>query len=263
MILVDTQSRKDDRKKPIKKVGISDIKYPITVLDKVNGEQSVNAKFSMSVDLSEQFKGTHMSRFVAILNEHRGQISSKNLHIILKAIKERLEANCSYMEVEFPYFIEKKAPISGEASLMEYACGLYGKYTNDGADFVVSVTVPVTTYCPCSKELCGFGAHNQRTMVTVKVRYRKFFWIEDLIKLVEESGSADVFPLLKRVDEKFVTEKGFANPLFVEDVVRNVALRLDADDNFKWYSVEAQSMESIHNHNAFAYIEKKSENTHD
>jgi len=253
--MIDTQNRRDHRNKALKKVGITDIKYPIAVLDKAQGQQIVNASFSMYVDLSEHFKGTHMSRFVAILNEHRDQISTRTLRLVLKEIKTRLEANRSYIEVEFPYFIEKTAPLSQEKSLMEYTCRLSGDYSEDSSDFIAGVVVPVATYCPCSKELCGVGAHNQRTLVTVYVRYKSFFWMEDLIALIEECASSPVFPLLKRVDEKFVTEKGFANPLFVEDLVRNISLRLDNEENFLWYSVEAKSMESIHNHNAFAYIE--------
>ncbi|MCF8054118.1 MAG: GTP cyclohydrolase FolE2 [Deltaproteobacteria bacterium] len=253
--MIDTQGKRDNRNKAIKKVGIAGIKYPITVLDKVNGTQGVNAAFNLFVDLSEHFKGTHMSRFVAILNEHRGQISTRTLRAVLKEIKERLGASRSFIEVEFPYFIEKEAPVSREKSLMEYTCFLKGEYSEEKADFIAGVTVPVATYCPCSKELCGVGAHNQRTMVTVSVRYQRFFWMEDLISLVEGCASAPIYSLLKRPDEKFVTEQGFANPFFVEDVVRNVALKLDEEPNFIWYSVEAKSMESIHNHNAFAYIE--------
>jgi GTP cyclohydrolase I len=162
------------------------------------------------------------------------------------------------MEIEFPYFIEKKAPVSGAKSLMEYRCSFCGQNDGTVTDFLVGVVVPVTTVCPCSKEISNMGAHNQRSIVTVKVRFRKFFWIEDLIRIVEDSASGEVYSLLKRVDEKFVTEKAYENPMFVEDVVRNVAEQLNANSNFTWYSIEAENYESIHNHSAYAFVEKNS-----
>jgi GTP cyclohydrolase I len=160
------------------------------------------------------------------------------------------------MEIEFPYFVEKTAPVSGAKSLMEYTCSFSGHNSASTTDFLVGVIVPVTTVCPCSKEISNLGAHNQRSMVTAKVRFKKFFWIEDLIRLVEDSASGEVYSLLKRVDEKFVTEKAHENPMFVEDVVRNVAQELNKNDNFTWYSVEAENFESIHNHSAYACVEK-------
>jgi GTP cyclohydrolase I len=161
------------------------------------------------------------------------------------------------MEVEFPYFIEKTAPVSGAKSLMEYRCLFSGCNAESQKDFLVGIVVPVTTVCPCSKEISSMGAHNQRSFVTVKVRFRRFFWLEDLIRLVETSASGEVYSLLKRVDEKYVTEHGYENPMFVEDVVRNVAERLNGNTNLTWYSVEAENFESIHNHNAYAYVEKE------
>jgi GTP cyclohydrolase I len=161
------------------------------------------------------------------------------------------------MEIEFPYFIEKKAPVSGAKSLMEYRCSFCGHNNGLKSDFLVGVVVPVTTVCPCSREISRMGAHNQRSMVSVKVRFRKFFWIEDIIRIIENSASGEVYSLLKRPDEKFVTEKGYDNPMFVEDVVRNVAQQLNHHDNFTWYSVEAENFESIHNHSAYAYVEKE------
>lgn len=257
--MIDIQNQRDTRNIDIQKVGVKGIKYPIVVLDRDNGTQHVNGTFNIYVNLPHHFKGTHMSRFVEILNEFRGQINIKTFHKILQKIKSKLHAESAHMEIEFSYFIEKTAPVSGAKSLMEYTCSFSGQLNGNNTDFLVGVVVPVTTVCPCSKEISRIGAHNQRSMVTVKVRFRKFFWIEDLIRLVEDSSSGEVYSLLKRVDEKFVTEKAHENPMFVEDVVRNVAQQLNRDDNFSWYSVEAENYESIHNHSAYAYVEKGSE----
>jgi GTP cyclohydrolase I len=255
--MIDVQSYKDKRKINIKKVGVKGIKYPVIVLDRANGIQHVNANINMYVNLPHHFKGTHMSRFIEILNTYRGQINIKTFELILKKVKEKLNAESAHMEIEFPYFIEKKAPVSHSKSLMEYKCWFCGENNGNKTDFQVGVLVPVTTVCPCSKEISDEGAHNQRSMVTVNVRFQKFFWIEDLSTLIEESASGEVFSLLKRSDEKYVTEKAFENPMFVEDVVRNVAVKLNSDPNFTWYSVEAENFESIHYHNAYAYVEKE------
>ena len=255
--MIDIQSQKDNRNIDIKKVGVKGIKYPITVLDRVHGAQQVNATINMYVNLPHHFKGTHMSRFVEILNEYRGEVNIRTLQKIMAKVREKLRAESAHIEVSFPYFIEKTAPVSGAKSLLEYQCQFWGQNRVSKTDILVGVTVPVTTVCPCSKEISNAGAHNQRSMVTVKVRFKKFFWIEDIIRNVEKSASGEVFSLLKRVDEKYVTEKGYENPMFVEDVVRAVAERLNGDDNFTWYSVEAENFESIHNHNAYAYVEKE------
>jgi GTP cyclohydrolase I len=255
----DIQNQKDLREIDIQKAGVKGIKYPIVVLDRAHGTQHVNATINIYANLPHQFKGTHMSRFVEILNEFRGQINIKTFHTILQEIKDKLHAESAHMDIEFPYFIEKIAPVSGAKSLMEYRCFFSGQNNKgNSSDFLVGVVVPVTTVCPCSKEISEIGAHNQRSMVTVKVRFKKFFWIEDLIRLVEESASGEVYSLLKRVDEKYVTEKAHQNPMFVEDVVRNVAQQLNKNVNFLWYSVEAENFESIHNHSAYAYVEKNS-----
>jgi GTP cyclohydrolase IB len=253
--VVDVQSQQDYRNIAIQKVGVKGVKYPVIVLDRANGTQHVNATINMYVNLPHRFKGTHMSRFLEILNKYRGQINIKTFQTILTTIREKLDGESAYMEIEFPYFVEKKAPVSRSRSLMEYHCSFTGENSWHRSDFLVSVTVPVTTVCPCSKEISAGGAHNQRSMVTVKLRFKKFFWIEDVISLVENSASAEVFSLLKRSDEKFVTEKAYENPMFVEDVVRSVAEKLNSDVNFTWYSVEAENLESIHNHSAYAYIE--------
>jgi GTP cyclohydrolase IB len=255
--MIDIQNQKDDRNIDIKKVGVKGIKYPITVLDRAQGVQQVNATINMYVNLPHHFKGTHMSRFVEILNEYRGEVNIRTLQTIMEKVREKLRAESAHMEIGFPYFIEKTAPVSGAKSLMEYQCRFLGRNWGKKTDILVGVTVPVTTVCPCSKEISTAGAHNQRSMVSVNVRFKKFFWIEDIIKMVETSASGEVYSLLKRVDEKYVTEKGYENPMFVEDVVRNVADCLNRVDNFTWYSVEAENFESIHNHSAYAYVEKE------
>ena len=255
--MIDIQSQKDHRNIDIRKVGVKGIKYPIIVMDRAQGTQPVNATINMYVNLPHQFKGTHMSRFVEILNEFRGQINIRTFHTILEKVREKLNAESAHMEIEFPYFIEKAAPVTSAKSLMEYLCTFCGHNNGRKSDFLVGVVVPVTTVCPCSREISNKGAHNQRSMVSVKLRFRKFFWIEDVIRIVEDSASGEVYSLLKRPDEKFVTEKGYDNPMFVEDVVRNVAEALNRDDNFTWYSVEAENHESIHNHSAYAYVEKE------
>jgi GTP cyclohydrolase I len=228
--MLDIQNQKDHRNLDIKKVGVKGIKYPIIVLDRVHGTQSVNAAINMYVNLPRHFKGTHMSRFIEVLNEFRGQINIKTFHTILEKLREKLRAQSAHMEIEFTYFIEKAAPVSRAKSLMDYKCLFIGESDGSKTDFIIGVEVPVTTVCPCSKEISNKGAHNQRSIVTVKVRFKKFFWIEDIIKLVEDSGSGEVYSLLKRVDEKFVTEEGYNNPMFVEDVVRNIAEKFNKDD---------------------------------
>lgn len=254
--MVDIQSQKDDRNIDIQKVGVKGIKYPIIVLDKLNGTQHVNATVNMYVDLPHHFKGTHMSRFIEILNDYRGQINIKTFQQILEEMREKLDAESAHLEIEFPYFIEKEAPVSGAKSLMEYQCGFFGASNGKKNDFLVGITVPVTTVCPCSKEISNVGAHNQRSIVKLKLKFKKFFWIEDIIKLVEDSASSEIYSLLKRPDEKYVTEKAFGKPMFVEDVVRSVAEKLNKIDNIISYRVEAENIESIHNHSAYAYIEK-------
>ena len=254
--MIDIQSQRDDRRVGINKVGVKNIEYPITVLDKKNRVQHTVGKVNMYVNLPHHFKGTHMSRFIEILNEYRGTINIKAISTILNKMKEKLNAESAYLEVEFPYFIEKRAPVSGARSLMGYTCRFLASLTNEHHNLVVGITVPVTTVCPCSREISDQGAHNQRSLVSVRVTFRKFFWIEDLIRIVENSASAAVFSLLKRADEKLLTEKAYENPMFVEDVVRNIALKLNTHPNITWFSVESENLESIHNHNAYACVEK-------
>jgi len=253
--LVDIQNLPDDRNVRIKKVGVKDIRYPITVRDKKNGIQHTVASVNMFVDLPHNFKGTHMSRFVEILNAYRGDIAIRNFSKILSDMKQKLRAKSAHLEIEFPYFIEKEAPVTHSRGLMEYICRFCGS-SNEVEDFYVGIVVPVTTLCPCSREISDRGAHNQRSIVTVNVRFKKFFWIEDIIELVEQSSSCDVYSILKRPDEKYVTEKAYDNPMFVEDIVREIALKLSKDDNITWFTVEAENFESIHNHSAYAFVEK-------
>lgn len=255
-MLEDIQSRVDHRRIAIDKVGVKEIVYPITVLDKTHGEQHTVATVNMYVGLPHHFKGTHMSRFVEVLNEHRHGIAVGNVRSILEKIRERLDAVSAHLELRFPYFMEKRAPVSRARSLMSYPCALKGSLEEDKFDLVAEVGVPVTSVCPCSKAISAGGAHNQRSHVRVNVRFREFVWLEDLIHLVESRASCEVFSLLKRSDEKYVTEKAYNNPKFVEDIVRDVAQALLRDPNVTWFSVEAENYESIHNHNAYAYVEK-------
>ena len=251
----DIQNHKDDRNIDIDQVGVKGISYPITVLDKDMGRQQTVAIINMYVNLPRYYKGTHMSRFVEILNEHSNRISLQNFTEILGEMKERLNAQSAHMEITFPYFIKKRAPVSGSEGLMEYRCTFKGSL-NNGSDLITIIHVPISTLCPCSKEISDYGAHNQRGEVKLQVRFKKFIWIEDLIRLVEESASTDVYSVLKREDEKYVTERAFQHPMFVEDVVRDIAQKLDRDANITWFAVESENFESIHNHNAYAYIER-------
>ncbi len=254
--MIDVQNQPDDRNIPIDKVGVKNIRYPITVLDRMNGTQQTVASINMYVNLPHHYKGTHMSRFVELLSEHSNNINLRNLPDILEEMKERLEAQSAHIEMEFPYFLNKSAPVSGAQGLMEYNISFRGSLNGSGMDLVVEVGVPVTTLCPCSKEISESGAHNQRGMVRLAVRFKRFIWIEDLIRLVEESASSEVYSVLKREDEKQVTERAYDNPMFVEDVVREVAVKLRDDPNIVWFAVDSENFESIHNHSAYAYIER-------
>lgn len=251
----DVQKSRDTRKIPINKVGVKDISYPIVVMDKRRKLQNTVARVNMYVDLPHHFKGTHMSRFIEIFNAYRENIGLNNMETILRKMKEKLGANSAHLEIEFPYFIEKKAPVSGAVSLMEYTCEFIGSLT-DELDFILGIKIPVTSLCPCSKELSRFGAHNQRSIITLKVRYRDFVWIEDMVEEMEKCGSSPVYSLLKRVDEKYVTEHAYENPRFVEDIVREATLRLSRNENITWFSVEVENFESIHKHSAYAAIER-------
>jgi GTP cyclohydrolase I len=251
----DIQSQPDFRNIPIDKVGIKNLRYPITVRDRRDGFQHTVAAINMYVDLPHDNKGTHMSRFVEMLHLLRPDVSLEKFSVILENMKKHLNAASAHLEMTFPYFIEKKAPVSTSPGLMDYTCSIRGSSDPKGKiDLVSEVAVPISSVCPCSMEISDNGAHNQRGEVKLSTRFKKFIWMEDMIELVESSASCDVFSVLKRVDEKSVTERAFANPKFVEDIVRDVAKKLNADDNITWFSVSAENFESIHNHSAYASI---------
>lgn len=258
----DIQSRQDERGIDIDQVGVSGVCYPITVLDRERGQQHTIAQVSMAVNLPRHFKGTHMSRFIEVLSAHRGEMTMHTLPAILAELKLRLRAESARMEVHFPYFVERVAPVSGARALMDYKCWFIGEANSISNDFVLGVRVPVTSLCPCSKAISDYGAHNQRGYVTIELRTQPgadgdptVVWIEELVDVAERSGSAPVYPLLKRVDERYVTMQAYDNPAFVEDVVRNVAIQLQADQRIAWFSVHAANEESIHNHRAYACVE--------
>lgn len=254
-MLKDVQNHKDDRNISIDKVGIKNISYPITLKDKSKGVQSTVAKVSLSASLSHEFKGTHMSRFVAVLNNHKDDISLATARNLLDDIRNTLQSDEAHCEFTFPYFMEKAAPVSGLAGLMDYECTLQGTANADGHQFTLTVRVPIQSLCPCSKEISKYGAHNQRSIATISVTYdKKLIWIEDLIAIAESSGSASIYSLLKREDEKFVTEQAYENPAFVEDIVRTITEKLKQDERVISFEVTCVNMESIHNHDAWATI---------
>ena len=258
----DVQNSEDTRGIAIDRVGVCDVRYPISVLDKDNKQQNTVATIDLSVDLPHHFKGTHMSRFIEILNRRHGEITMKNIPEILNELKERLDAERSHIEISFPYFLNKAAPATGKKAQIDYNCCLIAESGKSDNDLILKEEVPVTSLCPCSKEISEYGAHNQRGYVTIEVRTRKtdsgewdFVWIEELIEMAEQSASAPLYALLKREDEKFVTEQAYDNPVFVEDLVRNVALRLKQDERMTSYRVKTVNNESIHAHNAFAVVQ--------
>ena len=252
----DVQNLADTRRIPINKVGIKDIRHPVRIRDRSGGEQHTIANFNMYVNLPHNFKGTHMSRFVEILNQHEREISVKSFKDILVEMTERLEAEAGHIEMSFPYFINKTAPVSGVQSLLDYDVTFIGEFRKGAPAITVKILVPVTSLCPCSKQISDYGAHNQRSHVTITARLNSFIWIEELIDLVEEEASCELYGLLKRPDEKFVTERAYNNPKFVEDMVRDVAARLNADKRIDAYTVESENFESIHNHSAYALIKR-------
>ncbi len=254
--LHDKQSERDHRDLRIDKVGVRGLRFPIQVRDKAHAVQNTVATIGMFVDLPKEFKGTHMSRFLEVLNAHGNIVHVENITDILYVMQEKFQAATSHLEMEFPYFMVKKAPVSGMESVMDYVARFDATAFRKDIDFVLTVKAMVTTLCPCSKAIASYGAHNQRGEVTVQIRSRKAVWIEDLIAIIEKSASSELYALLKRQDEKAVTERAYDNPVFVEDLVRNVALKLNAHPDVTWYKVEAENHESIHNHNAYACIEK-------
>ena len=251
----DVQGRPDTRRIPINKVGIKDIYHPVRVLDRSGGEQHTIANFNMYVNLPHNFKGTHMSRFVEILNSYEKEISVTSFQQMLSEMTTRLDATSGHIEMSFPYFVTKRAPVSGVESLLDYKASLLGSVHNGASVISLKVVVPVTSLCPCSKRISDYGAHNQRSHVTITARIDGFVWLEELIDVAEQEASCELFGILKRPDEKFVTERAYDNPKFVEDMVRDIAVRLNGDARIRGYSVESENFESIHNHSAYARVE--------
>jgi GTP cyclohydrolase IB len=251
----DVQGRPDTRRLPINRVGIKDINHPVRVKDRAAGEQHTIANFNMYVNLPHNFKGTHMSRFIEILHTER-EISVESFRAMLEKMTVRLEADVGHIEMSFPFFVMKKAPISGVESLMDYRASLIGERRSARTDMWIRVVVPVTSLCPCSKRISAYGAHNQRSHITLTTKLKSHIWIEELIEIAESEASSQLYGILKRPDEKYVTEHAYDHPKFVEDMVRDVAVRLAADTRIAAYIVEAENFESIHNHSAYARIEK-------
>jgi len=252
----DVQATPDTRRLAIDRVGIKDIRHPARIRERSGGLQHTVALFNMYVGLPHHFKGTHMSRFVEILNAHEREISPDTFRVMLRETVRKLEAETGELEMTFPYFIEKKAPVSGVKSLMDYQVSFVGAIRDGRESFTLKVLVPVTSLCPCSKKISDRGAHNQRSHVTVSARINTFVWIEDVIDVVENEASCQLYGLLKRPDEKFVTEAAYDNPKFVEDMVRDIAAKLNRDPRVEGYVVESENFESIHNHSAYAMIAK-------
>ena len=250
----DTQNSLDTRHIAIDKVGIKDIKHPIVVSDRSGREQHTVANFNMYVNLPEEYKDTHMSRFVEILNHHEYEITVQSFKRMIEEMTERLNAQSGDIEMTFPYFVNKAAPVSGVKSLMDYEVSFIGQIKNAKPEVLVKVLVPVTSLCPCSKSISNYGAHNQRSHITACVRMDDFIWIEELIDVIEKVASCELYGLLKRPDEKYVTERAYDNPKFVEDIVRDVAVKFNEDERILGYTVESENFESIHNHSAYAML---------
>jgi GTP cyclohydrolase I len=260
VILDDVQSRLDSRGIAIDEVGINGLRYPISVWDQAHSKQDTIAEISMAVALPATVKGTHMSRFLEILDRHSGELTQRTIPTLLADIQHRLDTTDARITISFPYFLPRRAPVTGATALMDYACQFQARMSPAGTEFAVQVAVPVTSVCPCSKAISDYGAHNQRGTITINAAPRlrdgefELIWIEELIAVAEAAASSPVYPLLKRADERHVTMAGYDNPVFVEDMVRDVASRLQSDSRVAAFTVEAVNDESIHNHNAFARL---------
>ncbi|MFP3091560.1 GTP cyclohydrolase FolE2 [Treponema sp. TIM-1] len=253
--MIDVQNLTDSRNVPLTKVGVKSLEYPIQVLDKVKKVQHTTARVDLFANLPRHFKGTHMSRFIEIFHAYREDLSMPRFLEMLNKIRASLDAESSFGSLNFPYFLEKSAPVSGLTGMMSYQCCYQGRVYQGGHHFTVSVAIPVTTVCPCSKAISDRGAHNQRGIVRLELELGPFFWLEDIIDMVEKSASSPVYSLLKREDEKYITEHAYDNPKFVEDLVRDVYITIRDLHQFPSFSVEAENFESIHNHNAYAYVQ--------
>lgn len=255
----DVQGRADARRVAIDRVGIRDIRHPVRLRGSdrgAGGEQTTVATFSMSVQLAERHKGTHMSRFVELLNRHDDEITIPSFRRMLEEMTGLLGAERGRIEMRFPWFVAKRAPVTGVESLMDYPVTLIGERADGRSRVSLRVEVPATSLCPCSRDISDYGAHNQRSLITLEARIEGPMWIEELIGIAEREASCEVWGVLKRADEKYVTERAYDNPKFVEDIVRDVALALDAEERVRGYRIEVENFESIHNHSAFAVIEK-------
>jgi GTP cyclohydrolase IB len=257
--LPDTQNNLDTRQIIIDRVGIKDISHPITYVDRDGNKSPTVGNFTMTVTLPENVKGTHMSRFIQILNEGPCEFNSSNFSNIIEKVRDRLESDTAHIILDFPFFRKKKAPSSGVESMMDYQVSLYGSLENGKSEIMMKVVVPVTSLCPCSKSISKYGAHNQRSHITIKAKATvgKTLYLEDLIDLAEKKASCELYAILKREDEKVVTERAYDNPAFVEDLVRDIAVALNANDNISYYRLESENFESIHNHSAYALIENQ------
>jgi len=252
-VMPDVQASQDRRRIAIDKVGVKDVVYPIVLRTPDGGEQHTVAMIDMYVSLPHHQKGTHMSRFLEVLNENAQGITPAMIPAITREIRDRLDAEEAHLRLEFTYFINKRAPVTKASGLMDYHVA-FECASNAHDDFIMQVTAPATSLCPCSKEISRFGAHNQRCLITAKVRFDGTLWIEDLARILEGAASTEVFSVLKRPDEKFVTEDAYENPKFVEDIVRDLAIALEDDDRILWFEIDSENFESIHNHNAYARI---------
>jgi GTP cyclohydrolase IB len=260
--LADLQNSQDVRGIDIDRVGVKGIKYPISVLDFKEQKQATVADIQLSVNLPHHFKGTHMSRFIEVLNQFRGEMTMRTMPALLNELRDKLDAESAHINIRFPYFVEKQAPVSKLTGLMDYTCGFEGEANSSRQDFILEANIPSTSLCPCSKEISDYGAHNQRSLITIKVRSTmgddglpQIIWIEELISIAEEASSAPVYPLLKRDDERWVTMQAYDHPAFVEDILRDIAVALKADARVGWFHVLVENFESIHNHSAFAELE--------
>ncbi|HIM58564.1 MAG TPA: GTP cyclohydrolase I FolE2 [Gammaproteobacteria bacterium] len=257
--LPDTQNKKDIRQIVIDKVGIKDISHPITYIDRDGNSMPTIGNFTMTVTLPEHVKGTHMSRFIEILNDGPCEFTSGNFDKIIEKVRSKLESDTAHITLNFPFFRKKVAPSSGVESMMDYQVTLYGILDKGESEVMMKVLVPVTSLCPCSKSISKYGAHNQRSHITIKAKVTKgkTLYIEDLIDLAERKASCELYAILKREDEKVVTERAYDNPAFVEDLVRDIAVELNKDERINYYRLESENFESIHNHSAYALIENQ------
>jgi len=253
--LADVQQTPDERNIAIDKVGVRAVKHPITVLDRASETQQTIGEFELTVNLPHHFKGTHMSRFLEVLSDHQAEVSADGLAAMLGELRERLDAASARIVVHFPFFIKKAAPVTHKEGFMEYRCG-FDATQNGSIEIDVLVEVPIATLCPCSKEISEYGAHNQRGLATARVRLAEHVWLEELIEIIESCASTPLYPVLKRPDEKFVTEHAYDRPRFVEDVVREIALAFDKDRRIASYEIEVENFESIHAHNAYAQLKR-------